>query len=75
MTRRDFAVAALTFVGVLLLVLMLFVTVLGVVGRGVLGGLMQDTNGLMFFVMVFFPIFGVVLMAALTWWIYRRDGW
>jgi hypothetical protein len=59
----------------LLLVLMLFITILGVVGRGALGGLMDSSNGVMFFVMVFFPLFAVALMVALGWWIYKRDGW
>ncbi len=75
MTRRELAVVVLTFLGVLLLVLMLFVTILGVVGRGVFGNLMDDTSGVMFFVMVFFPLFAVGLMAALGWWIYKREGW
>ncbi len=75
MTRRELAIAVLTFLSMLLLVLMLFVTILGVVGRGVFGGLMDDTSGVMFFVMVFFPLFAVGLMAALGWWIYKREGW
>ena len=67
-------VAALTFVGVLLLVAMVFVTVLGVLGRGLMGPLMRDAGGVVFFVMVSFPLLSVVLLAALGWWIVRREG-
>lgn len=75
MSRREWGLAAIAFVSMLLLVLMLFITILGVVGRGALGGLMDSSNGVMFFVMVFFPLFAVALMVALGWWIYKRDGW
>lgn len=75
MTRRELFVAGLAFLGVLLLVLMTFVTILGIVGRGALGGLMQRTDGVVFVVMVSFPIIAVALMGLLTWWIARRQGW
>ncbi len=74
MTRREMLMVVLTFVSMLLLVAMLFVTVLGVLGRGLMGGLMQDTGGLMFFVMVFFPVFAVLLLAVLGGWILKREG-
>lgn len=74
MTRREMLIIVLTFVSMLLLVAMLFVTVLGVLGRGLMGGLMQDTGSLMFFVMVFFPVFAVLLLAVLGWWILKREG-
>lgn len=74
MTRRDVVIAALGFVSAVLIIAMLFVTVLGVLGRGIMGGLMQNTSGVMFFVMVSFPIYAVLLMAALFWWIFKREG-
>ncbi len=74
LTRKEMLIAALTFVSVLLLVAMVFVTVLGVLGQGLMGGVMRESSGIMFFVMVFFPIFAVVLLAALGWWILRREG-
>ncbi|MDQ3855549.1 MAG: hypothetical protein M3281_04050 [Chloroflexota bacterium] len=74
MTRRDLVLAVLGLLSAVLIVLMLFVTVLGVVGRGLLGELMRDTHGVMFFVMVGFPLYAVVLTAALGWWIFRREG-
>ena len=75
MTRRELVIVALSFIGVVLLVLMLFVTILGVAGRGIVGDLMRDTHGVMFFVMVFFPVFAVALLVVLSWWIFRREGW
>ena len=75
MNRRDLALVTLAFLGVLTLALMLFVTVLGVVGRGVFGGLMTRADGAMFGLMVSFPVLAVGLMGALAWWIYRRQGW
>ena len=75
MTRRELIIVALSFIGVVLLVLMLFVTILGVAGRGIMGDLMRDTRGVMFFVMVFFPVFAVALLIVLSWWIFRREGW
>ncbi len=74
MTRREVLIVVLTFVGMLLLVGMLFVTILGVLGQGLMGGLMRNTGGVMFFVMVFFPLFAVGLLGALGWWILRREG-
>jgi hypothetical protein len=74
LTRRELLIVALTFVGVLLLVAMLFVTILGVLGRGLMGEVMAGAHGVMFFVMVFFPLFAVGLLAALGWWILKREG-
>lgn len=74
MTRREIVIAALGFLSAVLLAVMLFVTVLGVLGRGIMGGLMDDTSGVMFFLMVFFPLYAVVIVGALAWWIFRREG-
>lgn len=74
MTRREIAIAVGTFLGVLLLVAMLFVTILGVLGEGLMGGLMRDASGVMFFVMVSFPLLAFAVLAALGWWIARREG-
>jgi hypothetical protein len=74
MTRREIAIAVGTFLGVLLLVAMLFVTILGVLGEGLMGGLMRDTSGVMFFVMVSFPLLAFGALAVLGWWIARREG-
>lgn len=74
MTRREIAIAIGAFLGVLLLVAMLFVTILGVLGEGLMGGLMRDTSGVMFFVMVSFPLLAFAVLAGLGWWIARREG-
>ena len=74
LTRRELLLVVLGVTSAALLVLMLFVTILGVIGRGILGGLMANTHGVMFFVMVFFPLYAVVLTLALAWWIFRREG-
>jgi len=67
-------IAAISFVTVLLLVAMTFVTILGVLGKGLMGGLMREVNGIVLFVMVVFPIFAVALLIALGLWIIRREG-
>jgi hypothetical protein len=67
-------IAAISFVTVLLLVAMTFVTILGVLGKGLMGGLMREVNGVVLFVMVVFPIFAVALLIALGLWIIRREG-
>lgn len=74
MTRAELLLAALGVVSGVLLVLMLFVAVLGVVGRGVLGEAMRSAHDAMIFVMAFFPLYAVVLTVALAWWIYKRDA-
>lgn len=74
MTAREILIAIISFVAVLLLVTMTFVTILGVLGEGLMGGLMREANGIMLFVMVVFPIFAVVLLTALGLWIIRREG-
>ncbi len=74
MTAREILIAIISFVAVLLLVAMTFVTILGVLGEGLMGGLMREANGIMLFVMVVFPIFAVVLLTALGLWIIRREG-
>lgn len=73
-TRREMLIAAISFVTVLLLVAMTFVTILGVLGKGLMGGLMREVNGIVLFVMVVFPIFAVALLIALGLWIIRREG-
>lgn len=74
MTAREILIAIISFVAVLLLVAMTFVTILGVLGEGLMGGLMREANEIMLFVMVVFPIFTVVLLTALGLWIIRREG-
>ncbi len=74
MTAREILITIISFVAVLLLVAMTFVTILGVLGEGLMGGLMREANGIMLFVMVVFPIFAVVLLTALGLWIIRREG-
>ena len=74
MTARELLIAIISFVTVLLLVAMTFVTILGVLGEGLMGGLMRDANGIVLFVMVVFPIFAVILLTALGLWIIRREG-
>ena len=74
MTRREMLIAAISFVTVLLLVAMTFVTILGVLGKDLMGGLMREVNGVVLFVMVVFPIFAVTLLIALGLWIIRREG-
>ena len=73
-TRREMLIAAISFVTVLLLVAMTFVTILGVLGKDLMGGLMREVNGVVLFVMVVFPIFAVALLIALGLWIIRREG-
>ncbi len=74
MTAREILIAFISSVVVLLFVAMTFVTILGVLGEGLMGELMRETNGIMLFVMVVFPIFAVVLLTALGLWIIRREG-
>lgn len=74
MTARELLIAIISFVTVLLLVAMTFVTILGVLGEGLMGGLMREATGIMLFVMVVFPIFAVILLTALGLWIIRREG-
>jgi hypothetical protein len=74
LTARELLIAIISFVTVLLLVAMTFVTILGVLGEGLMGGLMREANGIMLFVMVVFPIFAVILLTALGLWIIRREG-
>ncbi len=74
LTAREILITIISFVAVLLLVAMTFVTILGVLGEGLMGGLMREANGIMLFVMVVFPIFAVVLLTALGLWIIRREG-
>ncbi|MBA2364405.1 MAG: hypothetical protein H0V86_12835 [Chloroflexia bacterium] len=74
MTRREMLIAAISFVTVLLLVAMTLVTILGVLGKDLMGGLMREVNGVVLFVMVVFPIFAVALLIALGLWIIRREG-
>ena len=74
MTARELLIAIISFVTVLLLVAMTFVTILGVLGEGLMGGLMREANGIVLFVMVVFPIFAVILLTALGLWIIRREG-
>ncbi len=73
-TRREMLIAAISFVTVLLLVAMTLVTILGVLGKDLMGGLMREVNGVVLFVMVVFPIFAVALLIALGLWIIRREG-
>ncbi len=74
MTRRDWLIAAISVITVLLLVAMTFVTLLGVLGEGLMGGLMREAHDIVLVVMVFFPIFAVALLTALGVWIIRREG-
>ena len=74
MTRRELLLVVLGVVSAVFIVLMLFITVLGVLGRGLMGGLMRETSGVMFFVMASMPLFLTALTLALAWWIIRREG-
>lgn len=74
MTRRDVVTALLAVLTVVFFVLMLFVTLLGLAGRGLVGSLMQNTHGVMFFLMASFPLIAVVILLALAWWIFRREN-
>lgn len=74
MTRRDVVTVLLAVLTVVFLILMLFVTLLGLAGRGIMGRLMQNTHGVMFFLMVSFPLIAVVILLVLAWWIFRREN-
>jgi len=74
MSIRDVVLIILGIALAIFVVLMTYITILGVMGRGIMASLMHRTDGVMFFVMAAFPIFGVLLVLILAIWLSKREG-